>query len=69
MKRKRLLRKYNIEKKENLDQVIEELKENYQPSRNNYLGTGNSKTSSIKIKCSEQTATNFTAFSGRKIPM
>jgi hypothetical protein len=27
MKRKRLLRKYNMEKMENLDQVIEELKQ------------------------------------------
>jgi hypothetical protein len=33
---------------------------------NDYLGRGKDKNNTIKIKCLEQTARNFTAFSDRK---
>jgi hypothetical protein len=52
MKRKRLLWKYNAEKKEHLAEVTEEIKQR----RNNCLATGEDKTNTIKIKCIEQFA-------------
>jgi hypothetical protein len=73
MKRNRLLRKYNTEKKENLDQVIEELKQRISAKLQWLFRYGKrppppQKKSTIKIKCSEHTARNFTTFSGRQIP-
>jgi hypothetical protein len=50
MKRKRLLRKCNIEK-ENLDQVIEELQQKYRRKLSGCLHTENDKLSTIKMKC------------------
>lgn len=58
-----------IEKKENLDQVTEDLKQMCQQRRNDSLDTGKEETSTIKIKYSEQTARNSAAFSGRQMPM
>lgn len=56
--RKRLLWKYNAEKKENLAEVAEEIKQR----RNNCLATGEDKTSTIKTKYIEQFARNFSDF-------
>jgi len=65
----RLLKKYNIEKKENLDQLTEELNKSFQQRRNDYLDTGRDKTSVTKINCLGQTARNFITVSGRHIPV
>jgi len=65
MKRIRLLRKYITEKKENLDKVTEELKQQVSAKTQCLLRYVKDKTSTIKIKCLEQTANNFTAFSDR----
>jgi hypothetical protein len=58
-KRTRLLKKYNIEKEENLDQLIEELKQKVSARRSDYLDTGKDKTSITKINCLGQTVRNF----------
>jgi len=50
--RKRLRWKCNAEKKENLAEVTEEIKQR----RNDCLATGEDKTNTIKIKCIEQFA-------------
>lgn len=55
-----------IDKKEILDQVTEDFK---QQRRNDCLDTGKEETSTITIKYSEQTARNSAAFSGRQMPM
>jgi hypothetical protein len=52
--RKRLLWKCNAEKKENLAEVTEEIKQR----RNDFLATGEDKTNTIKVKCIEQFARN-----------
>jgi hypothetical protein len=59
IKRTRLFKKYNIEAKESLDRLIEELKQKVSPRRNDYPDTGKDKPSTIKIKCLEQTVRNF----------
>jgi hypothetical protein len=69
VKRTRLLKKYNPEKKENLDQMIEELKQRFQQRRNCYLDTGKDKTSIIKTSCLGKTSRNFITVSGRHIPV
>ena len=69
IKRTRLRKKYNIQKKENLDQLIEELKQKFQPRRNDYADTVKDKTSITKISCLRQTARNFITVSGRHIPV
>ena len=97
MKRKRLLRKYNTEKEENLGQVTEELNrlntelnpirhllallgahhivhvsrvnKKYQQRHKDFLDTGKDITSTIRIKCLEETARSFTTFSDRKLLM
>jgi len=61
MKRKRLLRKYNMEKTENLDQVIEELKQivsawtqrlsRYRKSQNQYYQNNNNNNTERCICC------------------
>lgn len=48
MKRKRLLRKCKAEKKENVDQVIEEENKKYQQRCNDCLETRQDKTNNIK---------------------
>jgi hypothetical protein len=68
IKRTRLLKKYNIEKKENLDQLIKELK-SFPPRRKDYLDIGKDKTSIIKISCLEQSVRHFMTVSGRHTPM
>jgi hypothetical protein len=65
-KRKRLLRKYKIETKENLDQAIEELKK-YQQRHSDCLETRKDKSSTTKIKYLEHTARNFATFSYTQI--
>jgi len=40
-----LLKKYNIEKIENMDQVLEKLKQSFQQRRNDYLDTRKEKIS------------------------
>ena len=65
--RTRLLKKYNIQKTEELDQLIEELKQKV--SANDYLDTRKDKTSITKISCLGQTARNFITVLGRRTPM
>jgi hypothetical protein len=48
---------------------LKSLNKKYQQRRKDFLDKGKDKTSTIKIKCLEQTARNFTTFSDRKIPM
>ena len=67
--RTRLLKKYNIEKTEELDQLIEELTQRFQKRHNDYLDTGKDKTSITKISCLGQTARNFKTALGRRTPM
>jgi nucleoid-associated protein YejK len=69
MKRNRLLRKYKIEKEENLNQVTEELKQKVSSKTQRFFRYRKNKTITIKIKCLQQNARNFTAFSDRKILM
>jgi hypothetical protein len=69
MKRERLLRKYKIEAKENLDQVIEELKQKVSAKTQRLSRYKKRQNSVTKIKCLEQTARNFTTFSDTQIPM
>jgi hypothetical protein len=69
VKRKRLLRKYKIETKEDLDQLIEELKQKVQQKHSDCLDTRKDKNSTTKIQCLEQTARNFTTFSDTQIAM
>ena len=59
IKRTRLLKKYNIETKESLDQRIEELKQKYPPRHSDYPDTRKDKLSTTKISCLEQTVRNF----------
>jgi len=66
--RTRLLKKYNIEKIEVLDQQTEELKR-FQQRNNDYLDTGKDKTSITKISCLGHTARNFITVLGRRNPM
>lgn len=56
--RRRLLWKYNAEKKENLVEVTEAIKQR----RNDCLATGEDKTNTIKIKYIEQFARNSSVF-------
>jgi hypothetical protein len=56
--RKRLIWKYNAKKKENLAEVIEEIKQR----RIYCLATGENKTNTIKIKCVERFARNSSVF-------
>ena len=65
----RLLKKYNIEKTEQLDQLIEELKQRFQQRHNDYLDTGKDKTSITEISCLGQTARNFITVLDRRTPM
>ena len=67
--RTRLLKKYNIEKTEELDQLIEEFKQKFQQRHNDYLDTGKDETSITKISCLGQTARNFITVLGRRIPL
>ena len=67
--RTRLLKKYNIEKTEELDQLIEELKQKVSTRHNDYLDTGKDKNSFTKISCLGQTARNFITVLGRRTPM
>jgi len=49
IKRTRLLKKYNMEKKENLNQLIQKLKKKrFQQRCNYYLDTGKDKTSCLR---------------------
>jgi F0F1-type ATP synthase assembly protein I len=57
-----LLGKYNVEKEENLDQVIEELKQKVLAKTQKFSSNKKDKTSTVNIKCVEQTARNFTTF-------
>ena len=66
--RTRLLKKYNIEETEQLDQLIDELK-SFQQRHNDYLDTGKDKTSITKISCLGQTARNFITVLSRRTPM
>ena len=68
IKRTRILEKYNIEKTEELDQLIEELKR-FQQRHNNYLDTVKDKTSITKISCLGQTARNFITVLDRRTPV
>ena len=68
-KKRRLLKKYNIENEENLDQVIEQLKQKASEKTQQFYRFRKRKTIIIKIKCLEQTVRNFTIFLDRKIPM
>jgi len=52
-----------------LYQVIEELKQKLLAKTQQFSRYRKDKTSTIKIKCVEQTARNFTTFLDRKIPM
>ena len=67
--RTRLLKKYNIEKTEELDQLIEELKKTFQQRHNNYLDTGKDKTSITKISCLGHTARNIITVLDRRTPL
>ena len=66
--RNRLLKKYNIEKIEELDQLTEELKR-FQQRHNDYLDTGKDKTNITKISCLGHTARNFITVLGRHTPI
>jgi hypothetical protein len=55
IKRPRLLKKYNTEAKESLDQLIYELKQKVSAKTHDYPTTRKDKTSTIKINCLEQT--------------
>jgi DNA repair ATPase RecN len=65
----RLLGKYNIQKKENLDKMYRELKQKVLEQAQQLSRYRKDKTSTINIKCSKQTTRNFTPFSDRKIPV
>ena len=67
--RTRLLKIYNTEKTEELDQLIEELNKSFQQRHNDYLDTGKDKTTITKISCLGQTARNFITVLRRRIPM
>ena len=69
IKRTRLLKKYNIDKTEELDPLIEELKQKVSRRHNDYLDTGKDQTSIIKISCLGQTARNFITVLCRRTPM
>ena len=70
IKRTRLLKKYNIEKKESLDQLIlKSLNKRFLPRHNDYPGTGKDKTIIIKISCLELTVRNFITVFGTHTPM
>jgi hypothetical protein len=59
IKRTRLFKKYNIEKEEDLNRLIEELKQKLQQKRIDYPDTGKDKISITKISCLGQTVINF----------
>jgi hypothetical protein len=65
IKRSRLLKKYNIQKEENLNQLIDELKQKFQQRHSDYLGTRKDKTSITKIICLGQTVRNVITVLGR----
>jgi hypothetical protein len=67
--RTRLLKRYNIEKKEELHQLIEDLKQNFSEKHKVYLDTRKDKTSITKITCLGQTARNFITILGRRTPI
>jgi len=67
LKRTRLLKKYNIEKKHNLDQVNEELKHKVSTKTQRLSRHRKDKTSVTKISCLGQTARNVKTVSGRHI--
>ena len=67
--RARLLKKYNIEKTEELDQLIEELKQKVSAKTQDYLDTRKDKASITEISCLGQTGRNFITVLGRRTPM
>ena len=69
IKRTRLLKKYNIEKIEELDQLIEELKQKVSAKTQRLSRYKKDKTSITKISCLGQTARNFITVLGRRTPM
>jgi translation initiation factor 1 (eIF-1/SUI1) len=68
IKRIRLLKKYNIEK-EDLNRLIEELKQKFQLKRNNYIYTGKEKIRITKISCLGKTVRNFITSLGRQMAL
>jgi len=60
LRSKKELRIFNIIEHTNNNKVIEELKQKVLARRSDFLDTGKDKTLTIKIKCVEQTARNFT---------
>jgi len=66
MKSNRLPKKYKIEKEENLNQVIEELKQKVSSKMQRFSRYRKNKTITIKIKCLQENARNFTIFSDKK---
>ena len=69
IKRTRLLKKYNIEKKENLDQVIEELKQKVSAKTRRLSRERKRQNLYYQISCLGHTVINFITISGRHIPM
>ena len=69
VKRTRLLKKYNIEKTEELDQLIEELKQKFSAKTQRLSRYRKSQISITKISCLGQTARNFIIVLGRHTPM
>jgi len=63
------LRKYNTEKKENLNQLTEELKYKFLAKTQLLPRNMKKKPSDNKIRCLGQTARNFKTVLGRHIPM
>ena len=67
--RTRLLKKYDIEKTEELDQMIEELKQKVSAKTQRLSRYRKDKTNITKISCLGQTARNFITVLGRRTPM
>ena len=67
--RTRLLKKYNIEKTEELDQMIEELKQKVSAKTQRLSRYKKYKTSITKISCLGQTTRNFITVLDKRTPM
>jgi len=67
--RTRLLKKYNIEKTEELDQLIEEFKQKVSAKTQRLSRYRQGQNTITKISCLEQTARNFITVLGRHTPM
>jgi len=69
VKRTRLLKKYNLEKKEDLDQVIEELKQKVSAKTQLLSRYRKRQNQYYQRSCLGQIVRNFITVSGRHVPM